>query len=80
MTVLVGPLVWGIKEVPVVVRTTRAIRSVMDTSCGKQKLSSRTLSYGEEGEKILAHFPETSPSLRTFSDNENLVDLNIFGY
>ena len=37
--------IWGIKEVPVVVRTMRAIRSVMDTSCGKQKLSSRTLSY-----------------------------------
>ena len=34
----------------------------------------------EEGEKILAHFPEISPSFRTFSDNENLVDLNIFGY
>lgn len=34
----------------------------------------------EEGEKILVHFPETSPSFWTFSDNENLVDWNIFGY
>lgn len=33
-----------------------------------------------KGEKILAHFPETSLSLRTFSENESLVDLNIFGY
>ena len=44
--------------------------------CSKMKEEKKE----RKGEKILAHFPETSLSLRTFSENENLVDLNIFGY
>lgn len=60
-----------------------SLKDVMHILCYVQSLAFLCSKMKEEKKrgrgKILAHFPETSPSLRTFR-YENLVDLNIFGY